>query len=245
MAVFVRPNVKGNRKVETMTIPSKPNKKAEQADGGLHARDAEPEFRTIEPKILYFGTPVALVSSLNEDGTTDLAPISSFWALGWTMTLGLLTETKTAENVERHRECVVNLPSPKMWKQVEKLAPLTAKNPVPELKKKQFHFEPRKFEEAELTPLASELVKPMRAKECPVHMEARVTAMHRLSGGKLGELGGGVAAEIEIVRVHVEKNFVLKENHVDPAKWSPLIYNFRHYFRLADQELGKTFRAEA
>lgn len=69
--------------------------------------------------------------------------------------------------------------------------------------------------------------------------------MHRLSGGRLGELGGGVAAELEIVRVHVEKNFVLKENYVDPAKWSPLIYNFRHYFRLADQELGKTFRAEA
>ena len=27
-------------------------------------------------------------------------------------------------------------------------------------------------------------------------------------------------------------------------KWSPLIYNFRHYFRLAEKELGKTFRAE-
>ena len=85
----------------------------------------------------------------------------------------------------------------------------------------------------------------MRAKECPVHMEARVTALHKLSGAKLEELGGGFAAEVEIVRVHVEKNFVLKENYVDPAKWSPLIYNFRHYFKLADQELGKTFRAEA
>jgi len=57
--------------------------------------------RTIEPRILYFGTPVALVTSLNEDGSTNLAPISSFWALGWTMTLGLLDETKTAENLER------------------------------------------------------------------------------------------------------------------------------------------------
>ena len=54
----------------------------------------ERELCTIDPKILYFGTPVALVSSLNEDGTTDLAPISSFWALGWTLILGLLTETK-------------------------------------------------------------------------------------------------------------------------------------------------------
>ncbi|MDR5774478.1 MULTISPECIES: flavin reductase family protein [unclassified Caballeronia] len=76
-------------------------------------------FQTIEPKILYFGTPVALISSLNEDGTTNLAPMSSFWALGWTLMLGLLDETKTAENLERHAECVINLPSPEMWKQVE------------------------------------------------------------------------------------------------------------------------------
>ena len=42
----------------------------------------EGKFRTIEPKILHFGTPVALLSSLNEDVSTDLAPISSFWAPG-------------------------------------------------------------------------------------------------------------------------------------------------------------------
>jgi hypothetical protein len=55
------------------------------------------EFKTIEPKILYFGTPVALISSLNEDGTTNLAPMSSFWALGWTLVLGVLDETKLKE----------------------------------------------------------------------------------------------------------------------------------------------------
>jgi len=49
----------------------------------------ETKFETIEPKILYFGTPVAVISSLNEDGATNLAPISSFWALGWTFLLGL------------------------------------------------------------------------------------------------------------------------------------------------------------
>jgi flavin reductase (DIM6/NTAB) family NADH-FMN oxidoreductase RutF len=76
------------------------------------------------------------VSSLNENGTSDLAPISSFWALGWTLILGLLTETKTADNLERHRECVVSLPSPDMWEQVERLEPLTGKNPVPQLKAK-------------------------------------------------------------------------------------------------------------
>lgn len=201
-------------------------------------------FRTIEPKILYFGTPVALISSLNEDGSTNLAPISSFWALGWTSMLGLLDETKTAENLARLPECVVNIPSPEMWQQVEKLAPLTGKNPVPDLKSRQFRFEPDKFAGPGLSPLPSEVVKPERAKECPVHMEARVLRLHTLSGEKLNQLGGGVAAEVEVLRVHVADEFILGENHIDPEKWSPLIYNFRHYFRLADKELGKTFRAE-
>ena len=205
---------------------------------------AEMEFRTIEPKILYFGTPVALISSLNEDGNTNLAPMSSFWALGWTLVLGLLDETKTAENLERHAECVVNLPSPEMWREVEKLAPLTGKNPVPELKAKQFRFEGDKFGAAGLTQLASEVVQPARAKECPVQMEARVVKLHRMHGEKLEKLGGGWAAEVEIVRVHVASELIAEGNYIDPQKWSPLIYNFRHYFRLAENELGKTFRAE-
>lgn len=201
-------------------------------------------FATIEPKILYFGTPVALISSLNEDGSTNLAPMSSFWALGWTLMLGLLDETKTAENFARHAECVINLPSPDMWPQVEKLAPLTGKTPVPEIKAKQFHYEHQKFEASGLTPMPSEVVQPMRAAECPVHMEARVVKLHRMKGEKLNQLGGGVAGEVEILRVHVDEEFVTDGHYVDPQKWSPLIYNFRHYFRLAGNELGKTFRAE-
>lgn len=201
-------------------------------------------FRTIEPKILYFGTPVALISSLNEDGTTNLAPISSFWALGWTFVLGLLNDTKTKENFSRHAECVVNLPSPEMWQQVERLAPLTGKNPVPDEKAKQFRFEKNKFAPADLSPIESELVRPFRAAECPVQIEARVIKLHELTGERLGHLGGGIAAEVEALRVHVREDFVQGENHIDPTKWSPLIYNFRHYFSLAEHELGKTFRAE-
>ncbi len=201
-------------------------------------------FRAIEPKILYFGTPVALISSQNEDGSTNLAPISSFWALGWTAMLGLLDETKTADNLAQRPDCVVNIPSPELWQQVEKLAPLTGKNPVPEIKARQFHFEPNKFDASGLSPMTSEVVKPERAKECPVHLEARVVRLHTLSGEKLNQLGGGVAAEVEVLRVHVASEFILGDNHIDPEKWSPLIYNFRHYFRLADKELGKTFRAE-
>ena len=194
------------------------------------------EFRTIEPKIFYFGTPAALISSLNEDGTTNLAPMS--------LVLGVLDGTKTAENLARHPECVVNIPSPELWENVEELAPLTGKNPVPEANAKQFRFEPDKFKSAGLRPLTSDLVRPARARECPVQMEACVQGLHRISGAKLEELGEGIAAEVEIVRVHVASDFVLGDRYIDPARWSPLIYNLRHYFRLAERELGKTFRAE-
>lgn len=204
----------------------------------------EPRYQTISPKILYFGTPVAIISSLNEDDSTNLAPMSSFWALGWTMVLGLLDETKTAANLERHPECVVNLPTPEMWKHVEALAPLTGKTPVPEIKAEQFRYEKDKFKAAHLTGLGSDLVKPAGVAECPFRLEARVLSIQRLGGEKLGALGGGMAVTVEIVRVHASPEFVLGDNYVDPEKWSPLLYNFRHYYRLDRESLGKTFRAE-
>ncbi|UWZ82136.1 flavin reductase family protein [Occallatibacter riparius] len=202
------------------------------------------DFETIAPKILYFGNPVALISSLNEDGTPNLAPISSFWALGWTMTLGLLSDTKTLQNLKAQPECVVNLPSPDMWRQVEALAPLTGRNPVPEDKREKFRFERDKFAAASFTTMPSEVVSAPRVRECPVQLEAVTRSIHELSGeSRIQKLGGAASVEIEILRVHVRRDFVVNGHYIDPAKWQPLIYNFRHYFGLGE-ELGSTFRAE-
>ena len=201
-------------------------------------------FVTIAPKILYFGTPVALVGTVNEDGSANLAPISSFWTLGWTMTLGFLMETKTLENFRRLPDCTVNLPTPDMWEQVERLAPLTGQNPVPDKKRAQFRFEPDKFAAGDFTAIAAEQVAAKRVKECPVQMEAMARKIHALEGdSRLRELGGGAAVEVEVLRVHIRQDFVVKENYIAADKWQPLIYNFRHYFGLG-HELGKTFRAE-
>ena len=201
-------------------------------------------FVTISPKILYFGTPVALITSINEDGSPNLAPVSSFWALGWTITLGLLSDTKTLENLRTRPDCVVNLPSPEMWRQVETLAPLTGGNPVPEDKQEKFRFEKDKFQAAGFSCWRSEVVSAPRVRECPVQMEAVVRKIHHLEGdAKLQKLGGGAAVEVEILRVHVRHDFILKDHYIDPGKWQPLVYNFRHYFGLGE-ELGSTFRAE-
>ena len=65
----------------------------------------------IEPAILYFGTPVVLIGSSNEDGSFNLAPMSSAWWVGWRCMLGLARNSKTTENMIRSGECVLNLPS--------------------------------------------------------------------------------------------------------------------------------------
>jgi len=82
-----------------------------------HARPTAPsstpddQIRVIEPAVLYFGTPVVLTSTLNEDGSLNLAPISCVWWLGWSCVLGYDTSSKTTKNLEREKECVLNLPS--------------------------------------------------------------------------------------------------------------------------------------
>ena len=64
--------------------------------------------KTVEPAILYFGTPVVLVSSTNESGTANLAPMSSAWWLGWNCLLGFGARSKTPQNILRTGECVLN-----------------------------------------------------------------------------------------------------------------------------------------
>lgn len=53
-------------------------------------------------KVLYFGTPVVLVSTLNPDGTANLAPMSSAWWLGQAAMLGMGANSQTAANLRRH-----------------------------------------------------------------------------------------------------------------------------------------------
>src|SRR5260370_40390204 len=89
---------------------------------------------TIEPTILYFGTPVALISTLNEDGMPNLAPMSSAWWLGWSCMPGLGSMGKTSDNLIRTCQCVINLPSEEQVTHVDRLALTAGQKPVPEMK---------------------------------------------------------------------------------------------------------------
>jgi flavin reductase (DIM6/NTAB) family NADH-FMN oxidoreductase RutF len=81
------------------------------------------------------GTPVVLISNLNEDGTPNLAPMSSAWWLGWRCMLGLGNVSKTPQNMLRTGECVLNLPSVREVGAVNRLARLTGTEEVLEIKR--------------------------------------------------------------------------------------------------------------
>ncbi|MCP2321497.1 flavin reductase (DIM6/NTAB) family NADH-FMN oxidoreductase RutF [Hamadaea flava] len=192
----------------------------------------------IAPKILYFGTPVVLLSSENGDGSANLAPNSSAWALGHTLVLGLGPAGHTAYNLAKRPEVVINVPGPRQWAAVERLADLTGAWPVPDHKQAAYRHERDKFGAAGLTAVPSVKVRPPRVAECPLQLEALVEAT------SYNATDDFLIAQASVVAVHADPDIVVPgTDHVDPRKWSPLIYNFRHYFGLGDR-LGHNFRAE-
>jgi len=135
--------------------------------------------KVIEPKILYFGTPVVLISTLNEDGSPNLAPMSSAWWLNQSCMLGMSGKSKTVENLLRERQGVLNLPSADLVSAVDRLALTTGRNPVPDYKEKiGYRYERDKFGVSELTPISADLVNAPLVAECPIQLEARVEQVH-------------------------------------------------------------------
>lgn len=190
--------------------------------------------RTIEPTILYFGTPVALISTMNPDGTPNLAPMSSAWWLGSTCMLGLGQMGQTSDNLIRTRQCVINLPSANLVGHVDRLALTTGKDPVPEKKREWgYRHEPDKFGISGFTPKTSDAVAPPRVAECPVQMEGMVHDWR-----PFGKNVNANVFEIHIEKLHVDENLLMGDGprpHIDPERWRPLIMSFCRFFDLGGE----------
>jgi flavin reductase (DIM6/NTAB) family NADH-FMN oxidoreductase RutF len=188
-----------------------------------------------EPSILYFGTPVVLISTVNENGAFNLAPMSSVFWLGWRCMLGLSALSKTTENILRSRQCVLNLPSVEQAAAVNLLARTTGSNPVPPGKiQKGYRYEPEKFATAGLTPVGSDTVSAPRVLECPVHLEAVLEGTYGLAADNEVQRGKIITLEMRITRVHLEESILMEgeDNKVDPDKWRPLIMSFQEFYGL-------------
>jgi flavin reductase (DIM6/NTAB) family NADH-FMN oxidoreductase RutF len=188
-----------------------------------------------EPAILYFGTPVALISTRNPDGAANLAPMSSVFWLGWRAVLGLAAASQTAQNLLRQGETVINLPSADMADAVDRLALTTGANPVPAYKEgRGYRHAADKFALAGLTAIESEVVSPPRALEAPVQLEARIEAVHALAAEDEAMKGQILTFEARILRVHLDDAILHEDDshRIDPDKWRPLIMSFQHFYGL-------------
>ena len=200
-----------------------------------------------EPNILYFGTPVVLVGTTNEDESCNLAPMSSAFWLGWRCILGLGSLSKTPANLIRTGECVLNLPSADLVDAVNRLAKTTGSDPVPEHKRyKGYRFEPDKFGASGFTADPGEIVAAPRARECPVQLEAKLEAVHGVADNDPKFKGVISLFEVRIVRVHLDQAILMEgaPDRVDPDKWRPLIMSFQEFYGLAPDKLRPSTLAE-
>jgi flavin reductase (DIM6/NTAB) family NADH-FMN oxidoreductase RutF len=184
--------------------------------------------QAIDLKVLYFGTPVVLISSLSPDGSANLAPMSSAWWLGQYCLLGLGDAAQTTANLRRERECVLNLAPSSLVGAVDRLAMTTGAVVVPPRKAEMgYRYEPHKFEAAGLTAQPSDLVAPPRVRECPIQLECTVQAVHPIGGDSVR----ASAIEVAVRRAHVAQELIIPGTHyIDPIAWDPLIMKFCEFF---------------
>jgi flavin reductase (DIM6/NTAB) family NADH-FMN oxidoreductase RutF len=202
---------------------------------------------TSEPAILYMGTPVVLISTVNEDGSCNLAPMSSAFWLGWRCVLGLSVTSKTTENLLRTRQCVLNLPSDRQVAAVNRLARTTGTNPVPATKlSRGYRYEADKFGISHLTAVASQTVAAPRVQECPIQLEAVIEATHRLAQSDEKVRARVLILEARVQRVHIEESIAADDdpNRIDPDKWRPLIMSFQKFYGLTPHEVHESTLAK-
>lgn len=192
----------------------------------------------IDPAIYYWGTPVVLITTTNEDGSPNITPMSSAWWLVNRCMLGLEYNSQGTINLLRTKQCVLNLPSDDMVPAVNAMARTTGTVELPAMKTHLgYRYDGDKFKTAGLTPEPSDIVQPPRIQECPVQMEAELVKVNEMMGDTAGETKGFVLAiEEKVVRTHVLDKLRLEghDNKINPDSWRPIIMMFQHLFGLRE-----------
>jgi flavin reductase (DIM6/NTAB) family NADH-FMN oxidoreductase RutF len=178
--------------------------------------------------VLYFGTPVVLISSRNPDGSTNVAPMSSAWWLGQTAVIGMADASQTAANLKREGEGVLNLVPSALAAAVDRLALTTGRAEVPGYKAETgYRHVSDKFAAAGLTPQPSAQVGADRIAECPIQLECRVLAAHPLLDGETR----ATTFQLQVLRAYVAEELrVPGTHHIDADAWDPLIMKFCDFY---------------
>ncbi len=153
--------------------------------------------------------PIALVSSVDEQGVRNLAPFSYFTACSSNPPVVVfcpilrpapLGAKDTLRNILATHEFVINIVSEDFADRMN----ATAAQVGPEVDE---------FALSGLTPLASEVIKPARVAESRVHMECRLLQIVQVSD----QPGGGSLVLGEVLRFHIQEDLI-SNFRIDPDK---------------------------
>ncbi len=151
--------------------------------------------------------PIALVSTISEDGFNNLSPFSFYNAFGANPPIVVFSPARrgrdgttkdTLNNLQKIKECVVQAVSYEIIQQVS-------------LASTEYDSSVDEFVKSGLTPIKSDLVQPMRVAESPFQMECKVQQII-----PLGEKNGsGNLVVCEVVKIHFDEA-VLQDGVIEP-----------------------------
>lgn len=154
--------------------------------------------------------PIAFVSTLDKEGRPNLAPYSFFNIFSSTPPVLIFSANSrvrdgqpkdTLQNIRETGELVINLVTYPMARQMV-LAGLDYDRGVNE------------FEKAGFTPRVSDIVKPFRVKESPVHFECRLMEIKSL-GDQPGAANLVIAG---VVVMHLDEGIIGPDQKIDPYR---------------------------
>ncbi|MFT5581758.1 MAG: flavin reductase (DIM6/NTAB) family NADH-FMN oxidoreductase RutF [Lentimonas sp.] len=154
--------------------------------------------------------PICFASTVDEDGVNNLAPFSFFNVFSANPPImvfsparsGRTNTTKdTYNNVKKVPEVVINIVNYSMVHQMS-----LSSSP----------YDPKidEFTKSGLTPIASDLVKPMRVAESPVQFECKVIEVKELGY----EGGAGNMVICEVLKIHVDESILDESEMIDQHK---------------------------
>jgi flavin reductase (DIM6/NTAB) family NADH-FMN oxidoreductase RutF len=150
--------------------------------------------------------PICFASTVDKDGNHNLAPFSFFNVFSAKPPIAIFSPNlsgKTGKakdthlNIKEVPECVINIVNYQMVHQMS-----LASSPYPKGMSE--------FTKAGFTPIASDLVKPMRVKESPVQLECKVFELKEIENCNL--------VFCEVVKIHIDEAVLDANNKIDQRK---------------------------
>lgn len=193
---------------------------------------------TISPAILYWGTPVVLITSENEDGPDNICAISSVFLLGHRCILGFGAQKKTPQNILRTGHCVVSLPADTMARHINLLATTTGTEKIsPSKRTRNYRYVKDKWASADLSPQKSNLVRPARILECPVQMECKLAKGHVLMGDFPDMKRAITTIELKVLQAHILDYLRMlgHSNRINSDCLRPIFMCFQDLYRFQEE----------